>query len=76
MQISRVVSEREGIMARLQGLRDSTQMTPSELEQMRSLKDRVASITARIDQLSPNRSQLQEQVDLSAPYLTHDDSFS
>jgi structural maintenance of chromosome 4 len=61
-QLSRITSEKEDLTSRLTTLQSSTTLTREEISEKKSLERKLVEVCRRIDEMSPNRSQLQGKV--------------
>jgi structural maintenance of chromosome 4 len=61
-QLSRINSEKQDLLSRLSGLQSSTTLTREEVAEKKGLERKLIEVCQRIDEMSPNRSQLQAKV--------------
>lgn len=61
-QLSRIASEKQDLTSRLTAMQSSTTLTREEVSEKKSLERKLVEVCGRIDEMSPNRSQLQAKV--------------
>lgn len=62
LQLSRITSEKQDLSQRMISLQSSCSMTREEITEKKSLERKLAEVIRRIEQMSPNRTQLQAKV--------------